>query len=409
MTDPTLDILRQAALIQRLKSVPGGPRIAWSAGDIAQVADHVARLPETTLRSVAPTVHKLLDDGDQTRTRKRLGETGVAKREILPTDSKFVVKISSSSIDLSGDRIFVAGWDMSSFKTNPVVLAQHDNSAIPVATSSLPWVAGDTLMAIAIFPPAGTSTASDEVATAIRAGLLRAASVGLKPGKFAFSKDPARPLGVDFISGHRLLEWSFVSIPANSDCLIVGAVNEKSASLAPKDGPPAEDASDWQCRAVDTMPIDSSDNSYDAVAAKAEVLAKCTSSSGAIFEKEAQSYFLAVDITAPLDPDSYKFPFCRVSNNIVVAAKTGWRQSLALLENSDMPGLLLADARALTEKLEARLGDAKSAVQRRQAAAQTLIESARTLIESLPDPVPTREQRLAAVRALRREIDRMFR
>jgi hypothetical protein len=55
------------------------------------------------------------------------------------------------------------------------------------------------------------------------------ASVGVIPTKWAFSKDPARPLGVD-ITESILLEWSCVSLPCNPQCLLVGSVSNKSAN-----------------------------------------------------------------------------------------------------------------------------------------------------------------------------------
>jgi hypothetical protein len=54
-------------------------------------------------------------------------------------------------------------------------------------------------------------------------GTLRGASVGFVPGQdWKFSSDAKRPLGIDFLSGHKLLEWSVVNIPANSQCLFEG-------------------------------------------------------------------------------------------------------------------------------------------------------------------------------------------
>ena len=68
---------------------------------------------------------------------------------------------------------------------------------------------------------------ADTVADAVRAGILRGASVGFIPLKWAFAKD--RPLGINF-SQVRLLEWSVVSIPANPVALLHGAVSGKAAA-----------------------------------------------------------------------------------------------------------------------------------------------------------------------------------
>jgi phage head maturation protease len=68
----------------------------------------------------------------------------------------------------------------------------------------------------------------------VKSGTLRAASVGFAPGQWEFSKDKSRPNGIDFISGHTLLEWSVVNVPANASCLCESIVGQKSASGASK-------------------------------------------------------------------------------------------------------------------------------------------------------------------------------
>ncbi len=97
--------------------------------------------------------------------------------------------------------------------------------------------------------------------------------------------------------------------------------------------------------------------------------------------EEARCYFLAVDVSAPFDSASYKFPFCRIVDGIAVAAKTGWRASLADLEKQaalDQGAApfrsILTDARSLVDRLELRLGDVKDATAwlRRQWAAAHL-------------------------------------
>jgi phage head maturation protease len=86
-------------------------------------------------------------------------------------------------------------------------------------------------MANVAFPDPGISAVSDQVRAMVAAGVLRGASVGFLPGQFKFSKDPARPLGIDFLSGHTLTEWSLCAVPCNPSCLVVGpTASGKSAS-----------------------------------------------------------------------------------------------------------------------------------------------------------------------------------
>jgi len=88
---------------------------------------------------------------------------------------------------------------------------------------------GPALMASVTFPAPGISALSDQCRSMIAAGILRGASVGFVPGKFKFSSDPQRPLGIDFLEGHTLTEWSCCAVPANPNCLVVGPVSDSNA------------------------------------------------------------------------------------------------------------------------------------------------------------------------------------
>jgi phage head maturation protease len=148
-------------------------------------------------------------------------------RDIQASDLNFLFEISNNSIDRANDTIDPNGIDCAEFNKNPLVLNSHDSSVLPIAVSSAPWVSGTSARAVAKFPKPGISSESDQVAAAIRAGLVKGASVGFVPVKWTFSKDPSRPFGVDFKSV-RLLEWSVCSLPCNPGCLLIGAVSEKS-------------------------------------------------------------------------------------------------------------------------------------------------------------------------------------
>jgi hypothetical protein len=354
------------------------------------------------MRAAPTTVqHKFLDT-DHAAVGRKFAKAGIAvTRDMKSDDFNFLFTISSQQVDLADDVITIAGVDCSNFNKNPVVLNAHDSSELPIATSTAPWVSGTALMAIAKFPQPGTSTESDQVAAAIRASLVRGASVGFVPVKWSFSTDSSRPFGVDF-QAVRLLEWSVCSVPCNPGCLMIGAVSGKSARRSsrnvPLDDVPAED-NDWQCHGIDTMPIDASDDAFDQAAAKSALLANF-SPNGTILE-EARDYFLAVDASAPFDASSYVFPFGRMRGGGIVASKVGWRQSFASLEKSSMPGVVISEARSLVDRLEVRLGEVKTAARRRDARA--LAAKAKSIIASLPDPVPlTREQRIAEAHNFRR-------
>jgi hypothetical protein len=399
-----LDVIRDDALLRRVKGVSGGNRILWSAKDIAVIRDYVAAMPAKIIRA-APTAVRKFIDVDLVAVRRKFAETGLTvNRDMQPNDRNFLVPVTTEGIDHENDSVKIPGVDCSIFNKNRIVPLAHDTSALPIAISSAPWLSSVSgkaaLMAIAKFPEPGVSAESDRVAAAIRAGMFRGASIGFIPLKWSFSTDPSRPLGVDF-NAVKLLEWSFCSLPCNPECILIGAVSGgKSASRSSRnDNVPAQDESDWECHAIGTMPIDFSDDAFNATAAKAALLARF-SPAGTITD-EARDYFLAVDISAPLDASSYKFPFCRAADGAIVASKTGWRQSFAALEQSNMPSIVIGEARSLVDKLEARLGEVKTADRRREARA--FAAKVRSVGASISDRVPmTREQRIAEASAFRR-------
>ena len=230
MADAALDILRQDALTNRLKNI-GGNRVHWSAKDAALISDYVMAMPPQMFRrDVPPASRKLVDTGGT--ARRKFAEQGIAIRDAHPTDRKFLFVVSSEDVDLAGDVITVDGIDCENFLRNPVVLNAHDLSTLPIASSTSPAVSGKTLTAIAKFPRAGVSPASDQVAAAIRASLVKGCSIGFVPVKWSFAKgNSSRPFGVNFHE-IRLLEWSICAVPCNPACLLLGAVDSQSASFS---------------------------------------------------------------------------------------------------------------------------------------------------------------------------------
>lgn len=129
--------------------------------------------------------------------------------------------ISTSSVDRMGDTIAINGWKLDSYRKNPVVLWAHDSSSLPVAKAPRLWIEADKLKAEAEFTPAGMLRFNDAVFDMYKQGFLAATSVGFIPLKYAFTDDPQRRFGIDFLE-QELLEFSCVAVPANADALIEG-------------------------------------------------------------------------------------------------------------------------------------------------------------------------------------------
>ncbi len=129
--------------------------------------------------------------------------------------------ISSESVDRMGDTIAVDGWQLDAYKRNPVVLWSHDSGGLPVAKSPRVWKERPKLRAETLFTSPGLSAFNDTVLEMYKGGFLSATSVGFVPLKYAFTDDPKRRFGIDFLE-QELLEFSLVPVPANAEALIEG-------------------------------------------------------------------------------------------------------------------------------------------------------------------------------------------
>lgn len=129
--------------------------------------------------------------------------------------------ISTASVDRMGDTIALDGWKLENYRKNPVVLWAHDASLLPVAKSNQVFTEGTKLKSVAEFTPPGMAKFNDTVFEMYKLGFLSATSVGFAPLKYAFTDDPQRRYGIDFLE-QELLEFSAVPVPANGEALIEG-------------------------------------------------------------------------------------------------------------------------------------------------------------------------------------------
>lgn len=120
--------------------------------------------------------------------------------------------------DRHGDAIDVSEFDTGQYEQNPIVLWAHDHRE-PIGKAHEVWAEGDELKARFSL---GQSTKAREVAANVASGILNAVSVGFME----------RAKGV-----LELLEFSIVSVPANSHALIQRAapIHGKEGDDMPKD------------------------------------------------------------------------------------------------------------------------------------------------------------------------------
>lgn len=131
----------------------------------------------------------------------------------------FEATISTESVDRSGDIVRADGCRYDAFMRNPVVLFAHEYDDLPVAKCiELQVIPGRGIRAQFLFPEWGVSERADTVRRMWAGGFLNATSIGFNPLKAA-PIDIKNPWGAQDYLEWELLEFSIVSVPANSEAL----------------------------------------------------------------------------------------------------------------------------------------------------------------------------------------------
>jgi HK97 family phage prohead protease len=143
------------------------------------------------------------------------------------SDDELMIVVSDESPDRVGDVIRAAGWELSEYRKNPVVLWQHRAGEPPIGRAERVWTYAKQLLAKIQLAPPGTSAIVDTLRKLLAEDMVRAASVG-----FRATKQPTpirdrddRVTGFEF-NGTELLEISLVNVPAQAaalrKCLALG-------------------------------------------------------------------------------------------------------------------------------------------------------------------------------------------
>jgi HK97 family phage prohead protease len=190
-----------STLHRRLYGGEGYNRVFWSPADVEEIIKRyggrmvTAYSPPTVMRALEPA------------------KAGTS------SDAVYSFVASTSSIDRAGDTLSQQGWHLGQFKRNPVILWSHDQSSLPIGRATQASVQGDRLIASIKF---ANTRHANAVEKSVKAGTLNAVSVGFRPLRWKFSNDDSRDRGIDFHE-MELLELSLCAVPANADCLMIGA------------------------------------------------------------------------------------------------------------------------------------------------------------------------------------------
>ncbi len=141
------------------------------------------------------------------------------------------VRVTVSTETLGRDNLIVvtAGISLGAFRSNPVVLYQH-NADWPIARAADIGARGDDLVSLVQFPTQGISPRADEVYGLVAEGVISAVSMGFERAK-GEPIDPANPRNGTRITSCELAEFSFVSIPALKDALVLERAGHRDPTM----------------------------------------------------------------------------------------------------------------------------------------------------------------------------------
>lgn len=164
------------------------------------------------------------------------GEGGIYKAHISPRswndeERSAVFVMSAETEDRYRDIVVQAGIDTTHFEKNPVALFGHRSWDMPIGTwSDLRMVKASPRRTEGklTFSAEGTDDMADRTARNVKAGVLKACSIGFRPRQVEKILDPEGnwTYGYKFAESE-LFECSVVSIPAVREALIKGAGNLK--------------------------------------------------------------------------------------------------------------------------------------------------------------------------------------
>jgi HK97 family phage prohead protease len=127
-------------------------------------------------------------------------------------ENEILVFASDETPDRHGEVIMVGGWELTSFKQNPVLLASHRSQDFPIGKATDISISNGKLIFKAIFSKA--TKEAREAYELVKEGILNTFSVGFIPREYD-EKDG------NIITKAELLEISLVSIPANPNAVVI--------------------------------------------------------------------------------------------------------------------------------------------------------------------------------------------
>lgn len=232
---------RVVVMVEKLKIPAADALNAEGFADLADVAAASVRASDaqTTADAAPPPSeqaaqqrHLRLVKGDDTMRRdlgltlRLLPSDGTAEVGKAVASSRFIA--STGQVDRMGDIIKQDGWDLASWRRNPVILWQHDNGRAPIGRGVDAAIVDGNLEITVEWDMADPFAA--EIAGKVERGFIQAGSVGLIPRRLKYRSDLpmtdpdyAKDSWGVVIYEAELVEFSIVTVPANGGALLAAS------------------------------------------------------------------------------------------------------------------------------------------------------------------------------------------
>lgn len=240
------------------------------------------------------------------------------------------VVASTPTPDRVKDVMVPDGCDLTNYRKNPIVLADH-NPSQPIGTADVE-IRNGQVEATITFAPEGASRKADEYCALAKAGVLNTVSVGFMP----MSAQPIKGGGFS-IDKWELMELSLVAVPCNPDAI----VTQRAFDTRP---------TNWKCGASLGLPIRKHDGEVEDVLTKA----------GFYDERKRDIRFaakahLAYDASKAGDPSAYAIRFAKVvEGRLMVDAET-ISAAREEFKETELPAEIAAKAEAVLTFYEEKL------------------------------------------------------
>ena len=149
-------------------------------------------------------------------------------------DDEVEVVMSTSALARDGHVLLPQGCQLENYRANQIVLWSHDPDA-PIGNAEDITVSNDQITARIRFAPEGISAKADEIRGLMKAGVIRAVSVGFDPIE-GEPIDARKPRAGQRFTSWELLELSAVSVPSDVGATVTNRSNGDDSMADITDG-----------------------------------------------------------------------------------------------------------------------------------------------------------------------------